>query len=178
MVDLILQTGKRMKWSFLCLQHVRYCGGSFTYFFKMCFSRAFQVTQWVKNLPQWRRCKRLRFNPWVGEIPWKRAWKPTPVFLPGDSHGQRSGRLQSVLSQRVKHDWSDWAHMHTLFSSVQFSRSVVSNSLRPHELQHARPPCPSPTPGVHLNSCPSSWWCHPAISSSVVPFSSCSQSLP
>ena len=62
--------------------------------------------------------------------------------------------------------------------SVQFSCSVVSNSLRPHELQHARPPCPSPTTGVHSNSCPSSWWCHPAISSSVVPFSSCPQSLP
>ena len=62
--------------------------------------------------------------------------------------------------------------------SVQFRSSVVSNSLWPHELQHARPPCPSPTPGVHSNSCPSSWWCHPAISSSVVPFSSCSQSLP
>ena len=66
----------------------------------------------------------------------------------------------------------------TLFSSVQFSRSVVSDSLRPHELQHARPPCPSPTPGVHPNSCPSSLWCHPAVSSSVVPFSSCPQSLP
>ena len=64
------------------------------------------------------------------------------------------------------------------FSSVQFSRSVVSYSLRPHELQHARPPCPSPTPGVHSDSRPSSQWCHPAISSSVVPFSSCSQSLP
>ena len=64
------------------------------------------------------------------------------------------------------------------FSWVQFSRSVVSNSLRPHESQHARPPCPSPTPGVHSNSCPSSWWCHPAISSSVVPFSSCPESLP
>ena len=63
------------------------------------------------------------------------------------------------------------------FSSVQFN-SVVSESLRPHELQHARPPCPSPTPGVHPNSCPSSWWCHPDISSSVVPFSSCPQSLP
>ena len=61
--------------------------------------------------------------------------------------------------------------------SVQFSHSVVSNSLRPHELQHARPPCPSPTPGVHSNSCPSSQWCHPAISSSIVPFSSCPQSL-
>ena len=63
-------------------------------------------------------------------------------------------------------------------SSVQFSHSVVSDSLRPHELQHTRPPCPSPTPGVHLDSRPSSHWCHPAISSSVVPFSSCPQSLP
>ena len=62
--------------------------------------------------------------------------------------------------------------------SVQFSQSVVSDSLRPRELQHARPLCPSPVPGVYLNSCPSSWWCHPAISSSVVPFSSCPQSLP
>ena len=62
--------------------------------------------------------------------------------------------------------------------SVQFSNSVVSDSLRPHELQHARPPCLSPIPGVYPNSCPLSWWCHPAISSSVVPFSSCPQSLP
>ena len=61
---------------------------------------------------------------------------------------------------------------------MQFSPSVVSDSLWPHELQHARPPCPSPTPGVYPNSCPSSWWCDPAISSSVVPFSSCPQSLP
>ena len=63
-------------------------------------------------------------------------------------------------------------------SSVQFSHSVVSNSLRPHELQHARPPCPSPSLEVHSNSRPSSRWCHPAISSSVIPFSSCPQSLP
>jgi len=63
-------------------------------------------------------------------------------------------------------------------SSVQFSRSVVSNSLQPHERQHARPPCPSPTPGVHPNPCPLSQWCHPTISSSVVPFSSCPQSFP
>ena len=61
--------------------------------------------------------------------------------------------------------------------SVQFSRSVVSSSLRSHELQHTTPPCPSPTPGVHSDSCPSSLWCHPAISSSVIPFTSCSQSL-
>ena len=63
-------------------------------------------------------------------------------------------------------------------NSVQFSCSVVSDSLWPHESQHTRPPCPSPTPGVHLNSCPLSRWCHPAISSSVIPFSSCPQSLP
>ena len=62
--------------------------------------------------------------------------------------------------------------------SVQFSHSVVSDSLRPHELQHARPPCPSPTPGVHSDSRPLSRWCHPAISSSVILFSSCPQSLP
>ena len=64
------------------------------------------------------------------------------------------------------------------FSSVQFSHSVVSDSLRPHESQHTRPPCPPPTPGVYSNSCPSSQWCHPAISSSIIPFSSCPQSLP
>ena len=59
---------------------------------------------------------------------------------------------------------------HYFHCSVQFSHSVVSDSLRPHELQQARPPCPSPAPGVHSNSCPSSQWCHPAISSSVIPF--------
>ena len=63
-------------------------------------------------------------------------------------------------------------------SSVQFSHSVVSDSLQPHGPQHARPPCLSPTPGIHPNPCPSSRWCHPTISSSVVPFSSCPQSLP
>ena len=63
-------------------------------------------------------------------------------------------------------------------SSGQFSCSVVSDSLWPRELQHTRPPCPSPTPRVYSNSCPSSQWCHPAISFSVVPFSSCPQSLP
>ena len=62
--------------------------------------------------------------------------------------------------------------------SVQFSHSFVSNSLQPHESQHARPPCSLPTLGVHSNSCPLSRWCHPAISSSVIPFSSCPQSLP
>ena len=65
-----------------------------------------------------------------------------------------------------------------LVLSVQFSRSVVSNSLWPHGVHHTRPPCPSPTPRAYLNSCPLSWWCHPAISSSVIPFSSCLQSFP
>ena len=69
-------------------------------------------------------------------------------------------------------------NIRTVFSSVQFSRSVVSDSLLPHEPQHTRPPCPSPTPGVHPNPCPSSWGCHPTISSSIVPFSSCPQSFP
>ena len=64
-----------------------------------------------------------------------------------------------------------------VYPLVQFSRSVVSDSLWPHASQHARPPCPSQTPGVYSNSCPSSWWCQPAISSSVIPFSSCPQSL-
>ena len=126
----------------------------------------------------------------VGKIPWRRAWQPSPVFLPGESHGQRSpvGYNQSMGLQRVGHDWSDWAQHETaqfclltsfLFpdpirdpplhlvmspSSSQFSRSVMSDSLRPHEPQHTRPPCPSPTPGVYSNSCPWSQWCHPAIS--------------
>ena len=63
-------------------------------------------------------------------------------------------------------------------SSVQFSRSVVSDSLRPHEQQHARPPCPSPSPRACSNSCPLNQWCHPIISPSIIPFSSCLQSFP
>ena len=83
---------------------------------------------------------------------------------------------------------TEWGGRHAVMSkaghlvlsqhSVQFSRSVVFDSLWPHESQHAKSPCPSQTPGVYSNSCPSSQWCHPAISSSVIPFSSCPQSLP
>ena len=76
---------------------------------------------------------------------------------------------------RVAKRWLKYFSMHAQY---QFSRSVVSDSLRPHDLQHARPPCLSPTPWVHPNPCPSSRWCHPTISSSVVPFSSCPQSFP
>ena len=83
-----------------------------------------------------------------------------------------------LCSQTVVNKWTNCYWFLNQISSVQFSCSVMSDSLRPHELQHARPPCPSPTPGVHSDSRQSSWWCHPAISSSVVPFSSCPQSLP
>ena len=72
-----------------------------------------------------------------------------------------------------------WTDIRQSFSEgVQFSRSVMSDSLQPHRQQHTRPPCPSPTPGVYPNSCPLSRWCHPTISSSVIPFSSCLQSFP
>ena len=89
-----------------------------------------------------------------------------------------AGLLLSTICDINEDGFSHKCMCVCLVASVQFSRSVESDSLWPHELQHARPPCPSPTPGVHSDSRPSSWWCHPAISSSVVPFSSCPQSLP
>ena len=87
-------------------------------------------------------------------------------------HGERNRNLSSRSTRNPIHNEPK------KMCSVQFSHSVVSDSLRPHELQHTRPPCPSPIPGVHQNSCASSQWCHPAISSSVIPFSSCPQTLP
>ena len=95
----------------------------------------------------------------------------------------KSGK-EKIKGEKVDMGWVIWStaprarEVSLQFSSVQFSCSVVSDFLRPHESQHARPPCPSPTPGVHSNSCPSSQWCHPAISSSDFSFSSCPQSLP
>ena len=87
--------------------------------------------------------------------------------------------ISSIVRQILHPSATLEAHIHMCsVSSFQFSHSVISNSLQPHDLQHARPPCPSPTPRIHSNSCPLSQWCHPAISSSVVPFSSCSQSSP
>ena len=85
-----------------------------------------------------------------------------------------------LITLRIPYSISDLLdrYINGVFSSVQFSHSVVSDSLWPHESQHTRPLCPSPTPGVHSDSRPLSRWCHPAISSSVVPFSSCPQSLP
>ena len=83
--------------------------------------------------------------------------------------------LYSILSPFT---FYKYASLDICLTSVQFSRSVVSDPLRPHEPQYARPPCASPTPGVHPNPCPSSWWCHPTILSFVIPFSSCPQSFP
>ena len=79
-------------------------------------------------------------------------------------------QLQALVASYSQNNWS--------VCSVQFSPSVMSNYLRPHEPQYARPPCPSPTPGFYPNPCPLCWWCHPNISSSVVPFSSHPQSFP
>ena len=118
---------------------------------------------------------------------WRRKGQPTPVFLPGESQGQGSlvgcrlwGCTESDMTEATSSSSSSMMNTFgnkvgeetmTVFlsHSVQFSRSVMSNSLRPNESQHARPPCLSSNPGVHPNSCPSSLWCHPAISSSVVP---------
>ena len=86
-------------------------------------------------------------------------------------------RLLGGLLSPLDLNFTYWYQSHR-FSSVQFSHSVVSDFLPPREPQHTRLPCPSPTPGVHPNLCPLSWWCHPAISSSVVPFSSCPQFFP
>ena len=87
--------------------------------------------------------------------------------------------LSSLTSDRTCTScMGSWSVNPWTTGSVQFSRSVMSDSLRPHGLQNARAPCPSPTPGAYSNSCPLSRWCHPTISSSVVPFSSCPQSFP
>ena len=96
------------------------------------------------------------------------------------SRGQEVTVTPSVFSPAPESLWHFWnvGSWYLLLSSVQFSCSVGSDSLQPHEPQHARPPCPSPTPRVYSNSCPSSQWCHPAISPSVVPFFSCPQSFP
>ena len=112
---------------------------------------------------------------WASSRRWWRAEKP--------GMGQSMRSQKSDTTERL-----NWTMMYPcllryFFNSfyiltVQCSHSVMSDCLWPHELQHARPPCPSPTPGVHTNSCPWSWWCHPTISSSVVPFSSCLQSFP
>ena len=99
-------------------------------------------------------------------LAWKTPWTEEP------------GGLPSMGSHRVGHDWSDLAAAAAVSQFSHFSRSIVYNTLQPHGLQHTRPLCPSPTPGVCSNSCPLSPWCHPAISSSVIPFSPFPLSFP
>ena len=110
--------------------------------------------------------------PWMGEP--GRPWGPRVYGVAKSPKVQRdfTFTLELVFDIVSFHD------IQLYLSSVQFSHSVMSDPLRPHESQHARPPCLSQTPGGHSYSCPLSQWCHPAISSSVVPFFSCPQSLP
>ena len=135
---------------------------------------------------------------------WRRQWQLTPVFLPGESQGQGawSAAVHGVTQSRTRLKWlsiwrynkifyfkkhkllQNWKLIYTIIDkyhsshSVQFSPSVVSDSLRLHGPQYTNPPCPSPTPRVYSNLCPLSLWCHPTISSSVIPFSSRLQSFP
>ena len=145
---------------------------------KTFFKEEIKISYWGLSGKE-SACQRRRwgFDPWVWKIPggwngnhssilgWRIPWTEEPGRL--QSMGPKD--LDMTGQACTNKDWQE--------GSVQFSRSVVSDSLRPHESQHARPPCPSPTPGVHPNSHPLSQWCHPIISSSVVPFSSCPQSL-
>ena len=109
---------------------------------------------------------------WVRELDYKESWVP------------KNWCFWTIVLEKALESPMDYKEIQLIhpkqnqFSEVQFSHSAVSDSLQLHESQHTRPPCPSPTPEVYPDSYPSSRWCHPAISSSVVPFSSCPQSLP
>ena len=107
-----------------------------------------------------------------------RSWTSRLQLWESQIWGQvQDGSIKRSSTHFIPQTHSIYCYILNQFSSVQFNCSVVSDSLRSHEPQHARPPCPSPTPGVHPNPCSLSRWCHPTISSSVVPFSSCPQSF-
>ena len=115
--------------------------------------------------------------------PWRKKWQPTPVFLPGESHGQRSladyspwGHKQLVLTEQLS--TNKWNNAICNMDVPQFSSVQSLNHVWLCDPMDTRLPCPSPTPKACSNSCPSSQWCHPTISSSVVLFSSCFQSFP
>ena len=108
----------------------------------------------------------------VFQFAWENKWPDVQLYTEFMACLDDRGAKWNMIRKLMTRIWE------SSISSVHFSLSVVSNSLWPHKSQHTRPPCPSPTPGVHSNTCPWSWWCHPAISSSVIPFSSCHQSLP
>ena len=115
-----------------------------------------------------------------GDSPGKKTGAGCHALLQRDlpNPGIKPASLISCVSQKGSLPLVPPGKPHTIISSVQFSHSVVSDSLRPHWLQHARFPCPSPTPKAYSNSCPSCWWCHATISSSVFPFPCLLQSFP
>ena len=126
-------------------------------------------------------------TPWTVSLPgsfghgiFQAFWRGLPFPTAGDLPNQRIEPASSASPAFAGRFFTiaPLGNPKYTFSSVQFSCSVISDSLWPHESQQARPPCPSPTPGIHSDSRPSSQWCHPAISSSVISFSSCPQSLP
>ena len=157
------------------------------------------LATWCEELTHWQKCwcwERLKaggegddrgWDGWMASLTqWTWVWTSSRSWW----WTGKPGMLPSMGLQRIWDDWAtklNWTEQLNHPSkvnisflllleqlpqpSVQFSCSVVSDSLQPHESQHARLPCPSPTPGVYPNSCPSSWWCHPSISSSVVLFS-------
>ena len=124
------------------------------------FDKSVKICDWSLNP---RQCL-LRLFPNYFDEKSIEKW----YFYPGEGNGNPL-QYSCLENPMDRGDWRATVHGVTL----QFSRSVMSDSLRPHESQHARPPCPSQTPRVYPNSCPSSWWCHPTITSSVLPFSSC-----
>ena len=163
------------------------------YIYTMEYYSAIKKNTFESVLMRW-----MKLEPIIQSEKWKWKWSrsvmsdslwPHGLYSPWNSPGKNTGvgslsLLQGTFPTQGSNPGLSHCRQtlyqlsHKVFRSDQISRSVVSDSLRPHDLQHARPPCPSPTPAVHSNSCPSSQWCHPAISSSVVPFSSCPQSLP
>ena len=140
--------------------------------------RASLVAQRVKSLPAMRET-RVRSLGWEDPLE-KEIATHSSTFAWKIQWTEKPGRLQSMGLQRIGHDWGTFTSLLTnIGCSVQFISVTQScPTLQPHGLQHTRPPCLSPTPGVYSNLCPLSQWCHPTISSSIIPFSSHLQSFP
>ena len=135
-------------------------------FFKLTMQKAFL---WINDINRWFQSAAGADQPKSNAVCSKGALKSEFSTLREFSNEDRN----------LQHYIRGFIYIKALFLiRIKFSRSVMSDSLWPDGLQHARLPCPSPTPGVCSNSCPSSWWCHPTISSTVIPFSSCLQSFP